>query len=197
MGVPRRTVLVGAAATLAGCSGVTTDGGDSVTDGRPAATTDPGTTTTVDDTTADSCAPADVTRPAVPTGTELDGRPYPQPPAGPTTGSVAQYLGDFERAFAWNRALGEFPDVLGIRVQTLDGFEPVETGDGFRATGLMRLLVVTERADGGRRARRGDYVVSYTLDDGGVYRRETADSGTDAGSNSDGQLVACRRAGEN
>ncbi|MFC5367438.1 hypothetical protein [Salinirubrum litoreum] len=199
MGVPRRTVLVGAAVTLAGCSGVTT-GGDSGTDSRAGDTNDSGeTTATPDETTTESagCDPADVTRPAVPTDAAVEGQSYPSPPAAPTTSSVTAFLSEFETAFAWNRAVGEYSEVTGVRVQTLDAFEPVAVDQGFRATGRMRVFVVIDEGDGDRRVERYDYAASYFVGDGGVYRAETADRQTDPRESAGRQLVACSADGEN
>jgi hypothetical protein len=201
MGVPRRTVLTGVAVTFAGCSGVTT-GGDPATDsqsgGADAATvTDSATTTPQTTPESATCDPTSVTRPPVPTDTTVEGQSYPAVPAAPTTESVTAFLTEFETAFAWNRAVGEFPDATGVRVQTLDGFEPESTDEGFRATARMRVFVVIDESDGVQRVEREDHLVGYAVAEDGVYRAETAERGTDPRESPDRQLVACGADSEN
>lgn len=192
MGVPRRTVLVGTAALFAGCNGVTT-GGDAGTDTATDETTT--ATPTPTPTPADTCDPADVTRPTAPTDAGVEGRSYPAMPAEPTTQSVTDVLTEFEQAFAWNRALGEFAGVTGLRVQTLDPFEAETTADGVRATARMRVFAAIDEGDGDRRVERYDYTVGYVVGDDGVYRAEATEGQPDARDSPDRQLVAC--GGEN
>jgi hypothetical protein len=185
MGVPRRTVLVGTAALFAGCSGVTTGGAGTDT------ATDETTTATPSPTPADTCDPSDVTRPTAPADASVEGRPYPSMPTTVTARSVTDFLAEFERAFAWNRALGEFPVVTGVRVQTLDSIAAVAVDDGFRASGRLRVFAVVDEADGDRRVERYEYSVGYLVGDDGVYRAETADGDVDVRDRSTRQFVAC------
>jgi hypothetical protein len=194
MGLPRRTVLVGAAVTLAGCSGVTTGGSGPETDtgaGDTTEVTEQAATQTP--TSTDACDPAAVTRPAVPTDTAVAGRSYPQPPASPTPASVGEFLTAFERAFAWNQALETFSEVTHLEVRTLTAFEPETVENGFHATARLRVFVVRETADGGRRTERADHVASYVLGDDGLYRVEAAerDGTVDPQTDPERRLVAC------
>jgi hypothetical protein len=117
------------------------------------------------------CDPADVTRPAVAAGTNLEGREYPRKPADLTDQSILEYLDDFETAFAWNRVLESAPDATSINVDNLDGFSSDETGDGFLASSGIR---VTYSAGDGSSTER-TYVANYFVTPGPVYRYETDD----------------------
>lgn len=185
MGVPRRTVLVGTAALFAGCSGVTTGGAGTDT------ATDETTTATPTPTPDDTCDPTDVTRPTAPTDASVEGRAYPAMPTEVTDGSVTDFLTEFERAFAWNRVLGEYADVTGVRVQTLDAFEPEQTDDGVRATGRMRVFAAIDGGDGDQRVERYDYTVGYLVGEDGLYRAESPDGEVDVRDGSTRQFVAC------
>lgn len=199
MGLPRRTVLVGAAVTLAGCSGVTTGGSDPETDTGADDTTEAtdAQSASTQTPTTDACDSADVTRPAIPTDTAVEGRSYPQPPAAPTPASVGEFLTAFEHAFAWNQALETFPGVTDLEVRTLAGFEPESVENGFRATARLRVFAVRETADGERRTERADHVASYFLGEDGLYRVETAerDGTVDPQTDPERRLVACADAG--
>jgi hypothetical protein len=189
MGLPRRTVLIWAAVTLAGCSGVTTGGSDPETDTGASDTTEvTEQAATQTPASTDACDLAAVTRPAVPTDTAVAGRSYPQPPA-----SVGEFLTAFELAFARNQALETFSEVTHLEVRTLTAFEPETVENGVHATARLRVFVVRETADGGRRTERADHVASYFLGDDGLYRVETAerDGTVDPQTEPERRLVAC------
>jgi hypothetical protein len=200
MGLPRRTVLVGAAVTLAGCSGVMTGASGPERDtgaGDTTEATDAQSANTQTPTTTDACDSADVTRPAIPTDAAVEGRPYPQPPATPTAAAVGEFLTAFEHAFAWNQALGTFSGVVDLEVRTLTAFEPESVENGFRATARLRVFAVRETTDGERRTERADHVASYFLGENGLYRVETAerDGTVDPQNDPERRLVACAGAG--
>ncbi|EMA29713.1 hypothetical protein [Haloarcula japonica] len=154
MALERRTVLAVLTGVLtAGCSAPSGDG-------EPP--TQPGE--------APQCDPADVSRPPVATGTNIQGRAYPQKPETLTTDSILLYLDDFETAFAWNRVLQTAETVTSVGVNNLEGFWPDETGDGYLASSGIRVSYST--ADGDRSER--EYVANYFVSPGPVYRYESS-----------------------
>jgi hypothetical protein len=157
MSLARRTVLgVVVGALSAGCS-ASNDGdpGDGATPTEP-----------VDQP---ACDPADVTRPPVASGTNIEGRNYPQKPETLSDQSILEYLDDFETSFAWNRVLQSAEGVTSLNVDNLDGFGSDETGDGFLASSGIRVSYSTE--DGSSDER--EYVANYFVAPGPVYRYES------------------------
>jgi hypothetical protein len=104
----------------------------------------------------------------VPTGTNIAGQAYPRKPTTLTVQSVAEYLSDFETAYAWNRILAT-NDVTSLNIDTLDGFVPDETGDGFIAA--SRTHVTYSTTD--ERTNERSYVANYFVSPAPVYRRES------------------------
>lgn len=173
----RRSVLAVVGAALAtGCTAV--DGG-----ATPTGTAEPSPSDGPPE-----CDPADVTRPPVATGENLDGRAYPTKPAELTDQSVLEYLADFETAFAWNRVL-ETADgtVVSLNIDTLDGFFPDETGDGYLASSGMGVSYTT--AD--ETTTQREYVASYFVSPGPVYRTESAGDAADPREQEETTLVQC------
>ena len=158
MPLARRTVLgVVAGALSAGCSTLNED--------------DPGTgATTTEPVDQPACDPADVTRPPVASGTNIEGRNYPQKPEPLSDQSILEYLDDFETAFAWNRVLQSAANVTSLNVDNLDGFTSDETGDGYLASGGIRVSYSPE--DGEPTDR--EYVANYFVSPGPVYRYESS-----------------------
>lgn len=180
----RRTVLSVVGSILAvGClgGGVDAPGGT----GSPPPRTATGSETAVG--TPDRCDPADVTRPRVPTGTNIEGRAYPRKPTSLTVQSVAEYLSDFETAFAWNRIL-QTEGVTSLNIDTLDGFIPDETGDGFLASSGMRLTYSADTAGG---SEEREYVANYFVSPGPVYRVESRTESVAPRESEETQLVQC------
>lgn len=134
------------------------------------------------------CDPADVSRPPVATGTNIEGRPYPAKPETLTEDSILLYLDDFETSFAWNRVLESAAGVTSLNVDNLDGFTSDETGDGFLASSGIRVSYSTE--DGSSDER--EYVANYFVSPGPVYRRESTGDREDLDPNGEETvLVQC------
>jgi hypothetical protein len=133
--------------------------------------------------------PAVTNRPAPtdPSG-EVGPTPYPDPPAEVTTGTVAHYVGAFERAYRRNRVVDNTRDLLDVGVGTPDpAVEPVDVG--VRATLRYTYYYNTETVHADSPAIH----VAYLVTDRVVYRIEseghrTPDGGLDPRS---GAIVAC------
>lgn len=116
----RRTVLATVGGALA--AGCTVDVDEGTT---PTATGSP---------TPERCDPANVTRPPVVRDTDHPPQGYGTKPTDLTAQSVADYLSDFETAFATNRILDEHDGVTSLGVDTVDGYAPEAAGAGFLAS---------------------------------------------------------------
>jgi len=181
METTRRVLLATVAAGLsAGCLG--DGGGDS---GTPSPTTTAGTSPTG---TPAQCDPSDVQRPPVVEDSNLGAQGYGTKPDTLTAQSVADYLSDFETAFAWNRILAATDGLTNINVDTIDGFQPEAAGDGFLAGSRIETSYST---DGGETTTQDAYVTNYFVSPGPVYRVETDDDRVDPRDRSDRQLVQC------
>lgn len=168
----RRTVLATTVGILtAGCMG----GGG----GTPTPTQSP---------TPESCDPADVSRPPVVRDSNHPPQDYGSKPASLTDQSVADYLGSFELAFAWNRILGENDSVRSLGIETGDGYRPERAGAGYLASNRMRLEYAVGEDD---ESTEDEYVASYYVSAGPVYRVETDSEPVDPRTRSDRDLVQC------
>lgn len=185
----RRAVLsaVGGA-LLAGCTG--SDGGTRGNGASPTQTT--GTTPTATGTPP-GCDPEDVTRPAKPEGTNIEGREYPRKPRPLTEQAIREYLDEFETAFAWNRVLRTASGtVTSINVDNLEGFPPEAADGGYLASSRMRVSYSTDRGETptGESSER-EYVASYYVSEGPVVRAETDSEAVDPRTRDDARLVQC------
>ena len=180
----RRAVLAALAAGLpAGCLG----GGASPTPTAPPAATPtaaPGGGTP----TPRSCDPADVSRPPVVEDANHPGMGYGTKPRELTAQSVADYLADFETAYAWNRLLVEDADLASLGVDTLEPWVPEVAGAGYLASSRLEVSFAREPGDDPTTRR---YVASYYVEPGPVYRVETADEAVDPREARDRVLVQC------
>ncbi|GCF12692.1 hypothetical protein Harman_06270 [Haloarcula mannanilytica] len=122
------------------------------------------------------------------TGTNIEGRAYPQKPETLSTESILLYLDDFETAFAWNRVLQTSETVTSLSVDNLNGFWPDETGDGYLAASGIRVSYSTEAGSANER----EYVANYFVSPGPVYRYEsTNDPATPEPESEETLLVQC------
>lgn len=113
---------------------------------------------------------------------------YGTKPGELTDRSVADYLSDFETAFAWNRILQENEAVTGLGVNTVDGYAPEAAATGYLASSRIETHftvgedhALTERT----------YVTNYFVSAGPVYRVETDAEPVDPRTRPDRQLVQC------
>jgi hypothetical protein len=188
----RRGVLAAVAGVvLAGCLGGGDGGATTTVTGTPTPSPSPtptpeptATPTATPDTGA--CDPSAVTRPAVATDSAVGGQSYPSKPESLTEASVAEYLSEFETAYAWNRAVGG-GSVTGVNVDTLDGFLPDVAGEGYLAGSRMRVTVTDDEAEATERA----YVASYYVAPAPTDRVETPEGRVDPRDRTDRTLVAC------
>lgn len=187
----RRGILAAVVTALTGgCTG-RNDGATSTETGTATAPPPSETGTPTQSSPSDGppqCDPEDVARPAVTTGGNLEGRAYPTKPTDLTDQSVLEYLGEFETAFAWNRVLTTTDGtVTSLNVDTLDGFVPDETGDGYLASSGMAVSTTTE--DGTTNER--EYVANYFVSPGPVYRTESDGDTADPRAQGETVLVQC------
>jgi hypothetical protein len=171
MSLSRRSVLtvIGAGLT-AGCLG---DGSG-------------GTETPSPDLT--ECDPDDVSRPPIVEDTNHPPKGYGTQPQELTEQSVADFLVDFETAFAWNRILTEHPTVWSLGVNTTTAWTPEQAGDGFLASSNIEIDYTDE---GTTEPTVRSYVASYYVSAGPVYRAETDSEAVDPRTHPDRQLVQC------
>lgn len=121
------------------------------------------------------------------------GQGYGTKPRELVAQSVANYLADFETAYAWNRLLVEHADLASLGVETLEPWVPEAAGPGYLAS--TRLEVTYATTPGADPVRRR-YVASYYVSPGPVYRVETADEPVDPRDHRDRQLVQCGEDGK-
>ncbi|MDX1692072.1 MAG: hypothetical protein R3290_13720 [Acidimicrobiia bacterium] len=178
-------LAVGASAGCLGGGGSGTDGGGSpspTAEASPTPSPGGGTPTPLD------CDPADVARPPVVDDANHPGQGYGTKPQELTAQSVADYLADFETAYAWNRLLVEDADLTSLGVDTLEPWVPEVAGAGFLASSRLEVSFAREPSDD---PTTRTYVVSYYVDPGPVYRVETADEPVDPREARDRELVQC------
>lgn len=115
-----------------------------------------------DGSTPERCEPDDVSRPPVVEDTDHRPQGYGTKPAELTEQSVADYLSDFETAYAWNPILNEHDDVKSLNVTTVDDYTPEPTDEGFLAASRIETAstvgedqALTER----------EYVTNYFVSD--------------------------------
>jgi hypothetical protein len=174
----RRTVLATSAAVIfSGCSTLgSSDSGPQPTEEKTGSKTP-------------ACSESDVSRPSIPTSSQLNGLEYPRRPDELTTDSVQKYLSEFESAYARNYTINEFI-VSSVNVVVRD-FEVSEVNGGFLASSDVQ-VIYTQESDGdgptptGDRKYRTNYYVSTA-----VYRSETDMETVDARTHRPRQLVAC------
>ena len=192
MGPTRRTVLgVLAVSLTTGC--LTGGGGDGTPSPEPGETTSTSTSTSTQggETTtpsAGSCDPAAVTRPPIIEDANHPPQGYGTKPQELTQLSVADYLADFETAYAWNRILDEHSPVTNLGVDTTTPWEPAPAGDGFIASSRIEVSYAKE-PDVTPTSRI--YVASYFVSTEAVYRVETDSEAVDPRNHPDRQLVQC------
>ena len=194
---PRRRGLLGCIATtfLAGCLGDGNGGGQTTT---TRSTTEPTTsspttesktsepTTTTPST--ESCDPSSASRPPIVRDSNHPPQGYGTKPTELTPLSVADYLSDFETAFAWNRILQENDEVNSLGVNTVDGYQPDTVDGGFLASSRIEIhYTVGEDHELTER----EYVTNYFVSEGPVYRVETDTDPVDPRTHPDRQLVQC------
>lgn len=172
----RRTALIIAASSVTpGCLN-TGSGPTTPTEPRPPS---PGTGT---------CDPDNVNRPPIVRDANHPPQGYGTKPQELTPVSVADYLADFETAYAWNRILAEDDVITSLGVNTTTPWTPDATGDGFLASSRIETEYSTE--EGANRVERV-YVASYFVAAGPVYRVETDSESVDPRTHPDRELVQC------
>lgn len=113
---------------------------------------------------------------------------YGTKPGELTAQSVADYLADFETAFAWNRLLVEHADLASIGVDTKEPWVPEVAGVGYVASSRIEISYASNPNEEPTTRR---YVPSYYVDPGPVYRVETENEAVDPRDHRDRQLVQC------
>lgn len=113
---------------------------------------------------------------------------YGTKPQELTQQSVADYLADFETAYAWNRILAEHAPVTNIGVDTTTAWTPEPAGEGFLASSRIETSYAKEGSD---EPTRRAYVASYFVSAGPVYRVETDSEPVDPRTHPNRQLVQC------
>lgn len=186
----RRDVLASlVVGVTAGCVGTGGDGGaPSATrspDAGPGSPSPDGGGATP---TPAGCDPADVTRPPIVEDANHPPTGYGTKPMELTAQAVADYLADFETAYAWNRLLVEHGDLATLSVDTTTPWVPESVGPGYLAS--SRLEVAYGTSPDVEPVSR-DYVASYYVSAGPVYRVETEDEAVDPRTHPERQLVQC------
>lgn len=184
----RRTVLaVLASGFTSGC--LTDTGGTATTSSTTSG--DGETTTTENETsspTPDSCDQDDVSRPPVADGTNIGAKGYGTKPQELTEVSVAEYLSDFETAYAWNRILDEHSPVTRLNIDTTTAWTPEPADAGFLASSRIE---TSYTAEGDEEPVESVYVASYYVSPEPVYRVQTPEESVDPRSHPDRLLVQC------
>lgn len=177
MGSNRRLVLGTVAGVLtAGCLGDGDGNGSTPGDGE---TPSP---------TPETCDPDDATRPPIVRDSNHPPQGYGTKPMELTEQSVADYLSDFETAFAWNRILQANDDLTSLGVNTVDGYTPEAADDGYRSSSRIETYYTVGED---QELTEREYVTNYYVSDGPVYRVETDSEPVDPRAHSDRQLVQC------
>jgi hypothetical protein len=101
---------------------------------------------------------------------------------------VADYLADFETAFAWNRILDEHAPVTSLSIDTTTAWMPEAAGEGFLASSRIE-TGYTKEGDDDPTTRT--YIASYYVSPDPVYRVETDSEAVDPRTHPDRQLVQC------
>lgn len=178
----RRAVLATVAGVVtAGCLGGEGDGS------TPSPSPSPGDSGTPSPT-LESCDPEDVTRPPIVRDSDHPPQGYGTKPMELSEQSVADYLSDFETAFAWNRILHENDDVESLGVNTVDGYTPTAAGNGYLSSSRIETHYTVAGAD---EPTERAYVTNYFVSGEPVYRVETESEPTDPRTHADRQLVQC------
>lgn len=147
-------------------------------------TRDSGTTSPV----PTSCDPDDVSRPPIVEDANHSAMGYGTKPQELTVQSVADYLVDFETAYAWNRILAEHAPVSNIGVDTTTAWTPEPAGEGYLASSRIE---TSYAKDGSDEPTRRSYVASYFVSAEPVYRVEADTEAVDPRTHPDRELVQC------
>ncbi|MFB6303666.1 MAG: hypothetical protein ABEH47_00745 [Haloferacaceae archaeon] len=113
---------------------------------------------------------------------------YGTKPRELTPQSVADYLADFETAYAWNRLLEEHSPVTNLGVDTITPWTPETAGEGFLASSRIE---TSYAKDPDVTPTTRTYVASYYVSADPVYRVETEDEAVDPRAHPDRRLVQC------
>lgn len=172
----------------AGC--LTADGGNG---GQPTTEPDhggspatPGSGTSVPP--SNDCDPADVSRPPIVRDANHSPLGYGTKPQELTGQSVADYLADFETAYAWNRILDKYAPVVSLNINTTTPWTPEKNDDGFLASSRIETEYTKEVGDD---PVTRVYVASYYVSPSPVYRVETESESVDPRTHPDWELVQC------
>ncbi|MDX1748567.1 MAG: hypothetical protein R3324_21760, partial [Halobacteriales archaeon] len=153
-------------------------------DGSPTPTPSGGTPTPG----PSGCDPANVDRPQVVEDANHPPQGYGTKPQELTLQSVADYLADFETAYAWNRILVEQRPVTNLGVDTQTPWTPEAAGEGFLASSRIETSYAKQ---GDQSPTTRTYVASYFVSAGPVYRVETDGETVDPRAHPDRELVQC------
>ncbi|AZH26044.1 hypothetical protein [Haloplanus aerogenes] len=135
-----------------------------------------------------SCDPADVSHPPVVEESNHPAMGYGTKPQELTQQSVADYLADFETAYAWNRILDDHSPVARLNIDTTTPWNPEPAGAGFLASSGIETSYTPE---GSEESSERAYVASYYVSPDPVYRVQTEAESVDPRSHPDRQLVQC------
>ncbi|MFB6309945.1 MAG: hypothetical protein ABEH64_02055 [Salinirussus sp.] len=189
MNSTRRGIL--AVLASGGIAGCLNGGGSDGTTPSPTTTVETPTPTRAPDApspTPLSCDPSDVNRPPVVEDANLSGKGYGTKPQELNAQSVADYLADFETAYAWNRILVDHGPVSRLNIDTTTPWTPERDGAGFLASSRIETSYTPEDGDEPVEAA---YVASYYVASGPVYRAQTDADAVDPRSHPDRVLVQC------
>lgn len=187
MNSTRRGILaVLASGVTVGC--LEGGGSDGATPSPTATNETPTRTSDTPSPTPMSCDPSNVSRPPVAEDANISGKGYGTKPQELSAQSVAEYLSDFETAFAWNRILEDHGPVSRLNINTTTPWIPESAGAGFLASSRIE---TSYTPDGGDEAVDAAYMASYYVSPEPVYRVQTDAESMDPRSHPERVLVQC------
>lgn len=191
MALTRRQALgILAGGLTTGCLGDGSDNGPTLSpepgNGNSTPTADGGTRIP----SPTDCDPADVNRPPIIEDANHPPKGYGTKPTELTQQSVADYLADFETAYAWNRILAAHSPVTNLGVNTTTPWTPEPAGEGYLSSSRIETSYAKEATN---TAISRTYVASYYVSTEPVYRAETDDDPVDPRTHPNRQLVQCGR----